>query len=800
MNASQEKSESKVFREEDLINSIENAYEETLVEHQGRKSRAFALAFFDSADEVVDEFCLKLRSYETNFSYITENNNRYQECFVILNNGDMSDDIKVQYRLAKCYKDGQGVSQNDAIYLSIFWAAAEALYNIVINAANVPQNEILDFKDIYQPTENNSGLWGLALHAFSHGINVHESLFDDLSYKYASHNKKKAAEIFFFKAGKTGKARKRRNTLHQDIFSIWKEREVNAQDFLWRERCNKIDFLPLEDLAPNKNEDGNWNGYVASAEVVAKAQAWCVDKYGIDGVLSDEKVVRMFEAGLRYFDLRQDNLSPENHDPYEVIKVAFLLQKASDAGHIEAPFFLGLLYEYGQPNGWFFPFVDQNKERSIQYYRLAASRGSLRAKFKVASFDLEAGATENSFITFSEIAKIGLTTYRKPGRRYEWEGCGRVAGDDAFVIAMAKLFCIRKSIEDFAFHDSANINYLTESEQLCNEVLQFSVEKMAPPNSLFIPQGDWFTWEDQWTIVAIFAKMFSEQIKHLEAIKQKDEEKKRAIEDLMAMVSHQFRGEIRTIVYNAENENDKKRYLHVARTMSGLIELTGILSTKPDHLLNSIANDNIGEGSPSALLLYSVKDLLIDLLDTRNREKMSPYYLAYSKRNGRVPESLGLADWSENPEWQELEEKLRVQWQSNCENLETSNFEALSDWFEKRILPVQVIGFSESRLRFNRYGIKASILRVIFTELVKNAIKHSYPEAGEPIILTWSEKDNDISLSCSNPSSFGSRMRNKGSGRGHSFLSLLANSLGGTFENHVFANPSWVCLHLPKLA
>lgn len=281
-----------------------------------------------------------------------------------------------------------------------------------------------------------------------------------------------------------------------------------------------------------------------------------------------------------------------------------------------------------------------------------------------------------------------------------------------------------------------------------------------------------------------------------------EDSRRDAMETMMAMFSHKFRGAVDSILFNTAHQHDERVYLDAAHTMNGLLDIFSVASTHPDKLLGSLKEDTSGEGSPSGVLLHSIKLVLIQMLSLRNRRRMSPYYLSYAKKHGKAPQGLRLSTWAQEKPWQELEESLRAHWEQEVgEMVVTASLHVVNDWMRAHLLPVRVDGFIESKAQFSKYGPKASLLTVIFTEVLVNAIKHSAPDSLESIEFSWRDGSEETELSCINPSSRESRMReaSKGSGRGHNFLGLIANNLHGHFDADVFRDVSRVSITLPSI-
>lgn len=284
---------------------------------------------------------------------------------------------------------------------------------------------------------------------------------------------------------------------------------------------------------------------------------------------------------------------------------------------------------------------------------------------------------------------------------------------------------------------------------------------------------------------------------------QAEQEKQEAMENMMAMFAHKFRGPVDSILFNTSHQHDERVYVDAARTMNGLLDIFSVVSTSPEKLVDSLKDDVSGTGSPAEVLLHSIKLALVQLLSLRNRRRMSPYYLAFAKKQGDAPEELRLSEWTREKPWQALEKSFQTRWEQEVGGMIVmASLDVVNDWMAIHLLPILIEGFAESQTRFAQYGPKASLLTVILTEVLVNAIKHSTPAAVDPIQLFWSEGEEETIFSCINPSTKESRTReaSKGSGRGHKFLVLIAAHLHGRFIADVFSDTSRVSMSLPSSA
>lgn len=289
-----------------------------------------------------------------------------------------------------------------------------------------------------------------------------------------------------------------------------------------------------------------------------------------------------------------------------------------------------------------------------------------------------------------------------------------------------------------------------------------------------------------------------------EQLLRNEREKREAEENMMAMFAHKFRGPVDSILFNTANLHDERIYIDAARTMNGLLDVFSVVSTTPEKLASSLKDDGGGVGSPDSVLLHAMKLALVQLTSSRNRLRMSPHYLAYAKRQGQVPDDLRQSEWMRDSQWVSKEVELQTQWEQEVGKMMLgTDIEVVKKWMATHLLPVHIEGFSEGSERFAEYGAKASLLTVVFTEVLVNAIKHATPAAVEPLIISWANEQTSsgtIEFVCTNPSTLESRRRekSKGSGRGHKFLTLIANHLSGSFLAEVTRDDSRISLTMPS--
>jgi hypothetical protein len=274
----------------------------------------------------------------------------------------------------------------------------------------------------------------------------------------------------------------------------------------------------------------------------------------------------------------------------------------------------------------------------------------------------------------------------------------------------------------------------------------------------------------------------------------------KTIEDMMSMFAHQFRGSVDSINFNTEHQKDERVYIDAARTMSGLLDLFGVVSTSPDRLQRSIQDDQSGDSSPYFTLLRSFKLALIQLVSRRNIRRMSTHYWQHALRHDLAPNGLSYRDWRTDPKWEIVERNIQTELELQASSLVVKKgHDGLSDWVTATLFPVSITGFTDSSIRYADYGRKEALLVTIFTEVLVNAIKHNIPGTKDPMVVSWTEGEKIISFTCENASSKSSRAGDTtGSGRGHGFLDILLRNLGGKFVPDVFKDRAQVLIEFPK--
>jgi hypothetical protein len=260
---------------------------------------------------------------------------------------------------------------------------------------------------------------------------------------------------------------------------------------------------------------------------------------------------------------------------------------------------------------------------------------------------------------------------------------------------------------------------------------------------------------------------------------------KQELEDIIAMVAHKFRGTLQSIEYNVEHDNVKKRSLDAVHTMRGLLNTLSIISISEERLRNQLKQDVQGESTILFVLEKSLAMAISQLLTVYNTNKISQHYFAYAKRTGQISTTTTRLAWEND--YFDLEEQLQTKWENSFSKLlNKPRLDKILTWTTERFFPFKIHGFEDNSIHFKHYGATESTLTIIMTEMILNAIKYYASDAPIPLQIHWHCRDNLCGFVCKNPSLREERRLDKGNGRGHTFLSLIAKKLGGDFPKPPF--------------
>ncbi|MCK5524344.1 MAG: SEL1-like repeat protein [Thiomargarita sp.] len=319
------------------------------------------------------------------------------------------------------------------------------------------------------------------------------------------------------------------------------------------------------------------------------------------------------------------------------------------------------------------------------------------------------------------------------------------------------------------------INQLKEKKEF--SYLKFSFEKQDDTDKT----PDYPRDIRQWIGLVARDKL---SILHEKEAKQQLATANQELESFMAMIAHKFRGTLQNIEYDIEEGGNKKRSLDTVHTMRGLLNIFSVISTEPEHLHELLKRDRQGKGTILWVLEKSLIFAISQLLTIENVDKIKQHYFAYAKKTGKIPATTTRLAWYND--YFELEEQLQSEWKDNFNQLlNGATLDDIVTWMNERFFPIEIKGIMESPIHFDYYGTTASILTIVMVEILFNAVKYYASEIRTPLQLHWICEKDVCRFLCKNPSAVEERS-GKGSGKGHHFLSIIANKLEGSFPKPPF--------------
>jgi len=298
-------------------------------------------------------------------------------------------------------------------------------------------------------------------------------------------------------------------------------------------------------------------------------------------------------------------------------------------------------------------------------------------------------------------------------------------------------------------------------------------------------------------MAGVTQQAFLETVKNEKAdLAAKLEEQKKVnkqLEDIMAITTHKFRGHLQSIEYE-----DKKELINEdVHIMNGLLNMINLISVSDDRLRQKLSQDMQGDGSLLFVLVHSLSRSLASLLTIYDRDKIRQHYLNYAKKTSLVPATTTRKQWKSD--YLALERQIQADWQSRfAEILKKPTLESLTTWLGERFFPLEVQGFVEAPIHFEPYGATESMLRIIISELFVNAVKYYVSDTQQPVQLSLACDAHLCQLRCANPSSEEEQFNDtKGNGKGHHFLSLIAQQIKGSFPRPPFVNDYVAKFNIP---
>lgn len=265
-------------------------------------------------------------------------------------------------------------------------------------------------------------------------------------------------------------------------------------------------------------------------------------------------------------------------------------------------------------------------------------------------------------------------------------------------------------------------------------------------------------------------------------LNEKLQQKEKDLEDIMAMFSHKFRSPLDAIIYNTNHENNPKMYIEAAQTMRGLLDIFSIISTNEKDLQEKIKGDNRGESRLLKVFNNTLKMMMLHLLSASSVGKIQQHCMAYAKATGKIDASITPKVW--NDEYFELESEIQKEWENSFSELlnQSGSLQESLNWIEQHFFKLELVGFERADIQFKDYSTTESFLTILLNEILVNVFKYYSSETKEPVVLELLERDEHQVIVCRNPSVRRERLAMKGSGKGHVFLSALANKIGSEFS------------------
>ncbi len=308
------------------------------------------------------------------------------------------------------------------------------------------------------------------------------------------------------------------------------------------------------------------------------------------------------------------------------------------------------------------------------------------------------------------------------------------------------------------------------------------------------------------------------EIQHSKELEQKNQEleetnkqlkaKEAELVDIMAMFAHKFRGPLDSILYGLDHGGDTKLYREATHVMRGLLDIFSLISMDEQRLQSSLRDDHQGEGRLSVLLVGVLKTVVLHLLNSPGRKKIRQHYQGYAIRTGLAPEGTDRKTWIDN--YLSTEARLQQEWEAGWAELiaKETPLDALLAWLEDRFFRLELSAFERDDIRFDPYGVTASLLNIVLNEFLVNLFKYYTSTHAAPVRLGWESEEEGERLRLKNPSSRDERRISKGSHKGHSFLNVLAHKIGGSFKYEIitvdevvteFYFPAWALTKEQKL-
>jgi len=276
-----------------------------------------------------------------------------------------------------------------------------------------------------------------------------------------------------------------------------------------------------------------------------------------------------------------------------------------------------------------------------------------------------------------------------------------------------------------------------------------------------------------------------------------EREAKQDLKSFIAMMAHQFRSPLQSIEYNVEYKKNNQGILESVWTMSSLLEKMSLVSNKPEKLRKALLQDMHGECTLTSVLEKSLSLAFTQLLTINNRDKIIQHHLLYAKKTGQISKKTTRKQWRNNDANLVLWKQLQTEWETSFMQLPEPSLTNIVNWASVRLFPIEIIGFDNNPIQFQRYAITESVLMIVITEIILNAIKYYYSETNEPLKLRWQCQKDVCRFTCENPTSKNEPEMGKGNYQGHDFLKMLSKKLNGRFYVFIDENESIIHFDTP---
>jgi len=655
-------------------------------------------------------------------------------------------DADAQYKLGDAYYYGTGVKLDYEQAITWYWQAAnqghaEAQYNLAL-AYYEGEGLVQDYAQAV--------VWSKK--AATQG---HVDAQYDLGNAYTSGEgvapDDTEAIYWWEQAAKQG-----HSNAQYELGVYYKDKEDTQATYWWEKAANQ------------GHDDAQYELGIAYYEGKGVEQSYVKAVDWWDKAATQEHTKAQYNLGLAYY--KGEGVTKD----IEEKTIVDLWEKAASKKYCEAQYRLGNIYYEGINN-----VVELDREKAIEFWQKAAEQGHITAQYNLGiAYKNSLGVTEDCEKALQWLRKVAehdkendplvISAQYRLGIMYK-DGLGCSQNLQEAEYWFSKAYAGENSNEN----DSSRGEILEEivlNEKDIQKGLIDTIRKSAHEALLDIEK--------------------IRKIEEQEKAKQELEKANSELENMMGLIAHKFRGSIQVLYYNALHENNPNIALESLDTMRGLFDIFGIISTNSENLCEKLLQDREGNGTILATLEKSLLLALADLLIEDNRNKILQHYIAYAKRNNRADINVTPRQWARKKEYLGLWKKLQIQWQETF-MMSSNKFE----WVKAHLFPLELNIVDDNVIHFERYGITESILLIVMTEMILNAIKYYSVQENTTLKINWKIQPDFCIFSSDNP--YESKRSDKGSHKGQIFLKTITQKLGGHFSTLVSQNHYIAELQIP---